>query len=115
MLKRFSAVATTGVVIFLVACVSQSVAQGLGGLGQLLGGGGGARHQQQNSGQPSSAVTVQRDAAPFVGKFVGRQKEPSYETDLNAQFACYPASDAALPKTKTFVCYTAEGQPRALQ
>ena len=97
---------------FLVACLGQSFAQGLGGLGQLLGGGGGSRHQQQNSGQTNNAVTVERDVAPFVGKFSGKQKAPSYEGDLNAQFACYPAHDAALPQTRTFVCYTAEEQPR---
>ncbi|MFZ1121817.1 MAG: hypothetical protein WB580_23200 [Candidatus Binataceae bacterium] len=98
--------------VFLVACLGQSFAQGLGGLGQLLGGGGGSRHQQQNSGQPNNAVTVERDVAPYVGKFAGKQKAPSYEGDLNARFACYPAHDAALPQTRTFVCYTAEEQPR---
>jgi hypothetical protein len=111
-LRRIGAVATAAVVVFLIAGVGQSLAQSLGGLGQLLGGGGGSRHQQQNSGQPNSGVTVQRNVTPFVGRFVGKQKEPSYETDLNAQFACYPATDAALPQTKTFVCYTAEGPPR---
>ena len=57
-------------------------------------------------------MTVKRDVTPFVGKFRGKQKEPSSETDLNAEFDCYPASDAALPQTKAFVCYTAEGQAR---
>jgi len=95
---------------FLVASFGQSAAQGLGALGQLLGGG--SKHQQQNSGQPNNAVTVERNVAPFVGKFAGKQKAPSYEGDLNAHFACYPASDAALPQTRTFVCYTAEEQPR---
>jgi hypothetical protein len=84
----------------------------LGGLGQLLGGGGGLRHQQQNSGQPNNAVTVERDIAPFVGKFAGKQKGPSYDGDLNARFACYPAQDAGLPQSRTFVCYTGEEQPR---
>ena len=111
-LRKAGAVATIGVVAFLVACLGQSFAQGLGGLGQLLGGGGGSRHQQQNSGQPNNAVTVERDVAPYVGKFAGKQKAPSYEGDLNARFAYYPAHDAALPQTRTFVCYTAEEQPR---
>jgi hypothetical protein len=105
------AVATIGVVVFLVAWFGQSFAQGLGGLGQLLGGGGSSK-RQQSSGQPNNAVTVERDVAPFVGKFSGKQKAPSYEGDLNARFACYPAHDAGLPQTRTFVCYTAEEQPR---
>lgn len=108
-LIRFGAV-TIGVVVLLAACFGQSLAQGLGGLGQLLGGGGSSRHQQQNSAQPNSDVSVERDVTPFVGRFVGKQKAPSYETDLNAEFACYPARDAALGDTKTFVCYTAQGQ-----
>jgi hypothetical protein len=125
-LKRFGAVAAIGVVVFLAACFGKSRAQGFGGLGQLLGnggssgglgqlfgGGGSSRRQpQQNSGQPAGGVIVQRDVAPFVGRFVGKQKEPSYETNLNAEFACYPARDAALAQTKTFVCYTGEGPPR---
>jgi hypothetical protein len=109
--RRAGAVATIGVVVFLVASFGQSAAQGLGALGQLLGGGG-SKHQQQNSGQPNNAVTVERNVAPFVGKFAGKQRAPSYEGDLNAHFACYPASDAALPQTRTFVCYTTEEQPR---
>jgi len=110
-LKRAGAVATIGIIGFLVANPGQSAAQGLGALGQLLGGGG-SKRQQQNSGQPNNAVTVERNVAPFVGKFAGKQKTPSYEGDLSAHFACYPASDAALPQTRTFVCYTAEEQPR---
>jgi hypothetical protein len=39
-LKKTWAVATLGVVLFLVASFEQPLAQGLGGLGQLLGGGG---------------------------------------------------------------------------
>jgi hypothetical protein len=111
-LRRTGAVATAAVVVSLVAGSGRSQAQSLGGLGQLLGGGSSSRHQQQSSGQPNSGVTVQRDVTPFVGRFVGNQKEPSYASDLNAQFACYPASDAALPQTKTFVCYTAQAPPR---
>ena len=112
-LRRAGAVATIGVVVFLFACVAQSLAQGLGGLGQLLGGGSGgsSRRQQQNSSQPN-AVTVERDVAPYVGKFAGKQKASSYEGDLNARFACYPAHGAGLPQIRTFVCYTTEEQPR---
>ena len=68
--------ATAAVVAFLVAGFGQYLAQSLGGLGQLLGGGG-SRRQQQNSGQPNSGVTVQRNVTLFVGRFVGKQKEPS--------------------------------------
>jgi hypothetical protein len=63
--------------------------------------------------RPMGGVTVQRNVTPFVGKFTGKQKDPSYETDLNAEFACYPASDAALPQTKAFVCYTGRAAARA--
>ncbi|HEY2524657.1 MAG TPA: hypothetical protein VGI29_06335 [Candidatus Binataceae bacterium] len=95
---------------------SEAHAQGLGGLGQLLGGGsGGSRNQQRNSNsnQPSNAITVERNIAPYVGRFAGKQKASSYQGDLNANFACYPAHDAELPESRTFVCYTAEQQPRA--
>jgi hypothetical protein len=113
---RKTVVATLCVVLFPVAGSEQSFAQGLGGLEQLLGGGGSGRRQHV-SGQPSTsqlnnAVTVERNIAPFIGKFSGKQKAPSYEGDLNANFACYPARDAALPNDRTFVCYTAEEQPR---
>jgi hypothetical protein len=111
-------IATLGVLLFLVASFGQPLAQGLGGLEQLLGGGGGGsghRHQysgQSNTGQPNNAVTVERNIAPFIGKFSGKQKASSYEGDLNANFACYPAQDAALPNNRTFVCYTSEQPPR---
>jgi hypothetical protein len=112
-LGRTATVATAAVAVFLFAAFGQCFAQSLGALGQLLGGGS-SRHQQSSS-QSNSGVTVQRNDAPFVGKFVGRQKQPSYETDMNAEFACYPATDAALPQTKTFVCYTAGGRPAQSQ
>lgn len=102
---------TAWTLVLLAASFSPALAQSLGGLGQLLGGGA-SRHQQQSSGQSNSSVIVERDAAPFVGRFVGKQKAPSFESDLNAHFACYPAHDAALSETKTFVCYTTESQPR---
>ncbi len=100
----------------LTLIFSEAHAQGLGSLGQLLGGGtGGSRYQQRNSNpnQPSNAITVERNIAPFVGRFAGKQKASSYQGDLNANFACYPAHDAELPESRTFVCYTAEQQPRA--
>lgn len=73
-------------------------------------------HRRQNEGQnpeqPINGVSVERNVAPYVGKFSGKQKAPSYEGDLNAHFACYPALDAALPNNRTFVCYTAEEERR---
>jgi hypothetical protein len=120
-LKKTGAVAVLGVVLFILASFAQSGAQGLGGLEQLLGGGslggGGSMHRGQNQGQnsrqPNNAVSVERNVAPFVGKFSGKQKASSYEGDLDANFACYPAVDAALPNDRTFVCYTGEEQGRA--
>lgn len=113
-LKRTGAVAALGVLVFLAASFRRSGAQGLGGLSQLLGGGGlgggSSMHRRQDSGQPNNGVSVERNVAPFIGKFSGKQKAPSYEGDLNANFACYPALDAALPNDRTFVCYTAEEQ-----
>jgi hypothetical protein len=116
-LKTLAAFIVIAVVVFLVASFGQSLAQGLGGLGQLgqllggsgNGGGGASRHQEQNS-DPADVVSVERNVAPIVGKFAGKQKAPSYEGDLSARFACYPARDAAFPQTRTFVCYTAEEQ-----
>ena len=123
-LKKTGAVTALGVALFLVASFGQSFAQGLGGLQQFLGGGssallggGGSGHRRQysdqpNNGQPNNAVTVERNVAPFIGKFSGKQKASSYEGDLNANFACYPAVDAGLPNDRTFVCYTGEEQGR---
>jgi hypothetical protein len=115
--KKIAVVAAVGVGLFLAASLEQPLAQGLGGLGQLLGGGGSTYGRQYSgqpnySGPPKNAVTVERNIAPFIGKFSGKQKAPSYEGDLNANFACYPALDAALPNDRTFVCYTAEEQQR---
>jgi hypothetical protein len=115
-LKKTAAIAAVGGALFLLANFEQSFGQGLGGLEQLLGSGGsGHRRQysgQASTGQPNNAVTVERNIAPFIGKFAGKQKARSYEGDLNANFACYPALDAALPNDRTFVCYTAEEQRR---
>ena len=112
-LKKTGAVAVLTVVLLLAASFEQSLAQGLGGLEQLLGGGGSMHRRQnpgQNSQQPNNAVSVERNIAPYIGKFSGKQKASSYEGDLNANFACYPALDSALPNNRTFVCYTAEEQ-----
>lgn len=116
-LKKTGAVAALGVALFLVASFGESFAQGFGGLQQFLGGGssgllggGSSGHRRQYSGQPNNAVTVERNVAPFIGKFSGKQKASSYEGDLNANFACYPAVDAGLPNDRTFVCYTGEEQ-----
>ncbi|MBV8772381.1 MAG: hypothetical protein JO166_08650 [Deltaproteobacteria bacterium] len=117
--KKIAAVAVLGVALFLGASFGQSLAQGFGGLEQFFGGGssgllgsGGSAHRRQYSGQPDNAVTVERNVAPFIGKFSGKQKASSYEGDLNANFACYPAVDAGLPNDRTFVCYTGEEQRR---
>src|SRR5262245_50187093 len=106
--RKTGAVVALDIVVFLFASFAPALAQGLGGLEQLLGGGGSMHRgqysgQPANSGQPKNAVTVERNMAPFIGKFSGRQKASSYEGDLNAQFACYPALDAALPDNRTFV------------
>src|SRR5215469_15519613 len=91
-LRRITNRAGFVAIVLLLAIFSEAHAQGLGGLGQLLGGGG-SRRQQNSSGQSGSAVTVERNIAPFVGRFTGKQKARSYQGDLNANFACYPAHD----------------------
>jgi len=103
--KRSTAVAIAALAAFLVAFSGESFAQGFD-LSQLLGGG--SKHQRGNSGQSSGgSITVQRGAPPFEGKFVGKQEDLGAETTMTAEFACFPATDPALPKTRTFVCYTA--------
>jgi hypothetical protein len=88
-----------------------SFAQGLD-LSQLLGGG--SKHHGGGSKSNADGVTVQRAAKPFTGKFVGKQEEQGAETTMTAEFACYPASDSALPQVKAFVCYTGQtGQSKA--
>ncbi len=134
MMRKFVAAAVAGLVVFLIALSSQSSAQSFGSLSNLLGGGSKSRGQ---SGKSSAAVTVQRDANPFVGQFLGKRKAKSQPgqsaqtsqgtetseysqasaqagsqtgsiTNLTAQFACYPAKDSALPQTKAFLCYSVE-------
>jgi hypothetical protein len=112
---RKTGIVALAAALFLVGRSEPSFAQGLGGLEQLLGGGGSMHRRQnqgQNSQQPNNAVSVERNLAPFIGKFSGKQKASSYEGDLNASFACYPAVDPALPNERTFVCYTGEEQGR---
>ena len=78
-----------------------------GGLSQLFGGGGGGGQRHQPPGQPGGGISVERSAAPFTGKFVGRQQDQGVENTMTAQFACYPASDSDISQSKTFVCYSA--------
>ena len=121
-LKKLGTAATAMLALSLLACPGTSSAQGFSGLSQLFGGsstssgqgfggvsqlfGGGSMHSK-NSSRSSGAVTVERSSAPYVGSFDGKQKKGS-GADLNAEFACYPAHDSALPDTNAFVCYTAE-------
>ncbi len=110
--KRSRVVAIAALAAFLVAFSGESFAQGLD-LSQLLGGG--SKHQRGNSGQSNAGagVTVQRGAPPFKGKFVGTQEDQGAETTMTAELACFPASDPALPQTRTFVCYTATSNAKA--
>lgn len=99
-----------GMGFLLVVLCGRSSAQDLSSLLQKFGGGS---KQSQNSSQSDGAISVKRKAAPFVGMFDGKQSASS-GTHLNAQFACYPAHDSALPHENTFVCYTPEasgGEP----
>ncbi|HTY54266.1 MAG TPA: hypothetical protein VMB26_03645 [Candidatus Binataceae bacterium] len=109
-LKKVAAATIVGAALLLMFSPGQSFAQGFGGLSQFLGGGGngGGQRHSQSSGN-SNAVTVQRDAEPYVGNFEGKQKEPGADLDLSAHFVCYPGHDAALPQSNTYVCYTAGG------
>jgi hypothetical protein len=101
--KKFSPTILGGAGIFLILMCGQSSTQGLGALSQLLGGSSNHSRTSTNSG---GAVSVQREAAPYIGKFEGKQQGPG--TRFDTQFACYPAHDAALPHSNTFVCYTPE-------
>ena len=92
-----------GIAFLLIVLCGRSYAQDLSSLSQMFGGGS---KQSPNSSQPD-AITVKRDASPFVGKFDGKQNASS-GSQLNAQFARYPAHDSALPHENAFVCYTAE-------
>lgn len=120
--KKLGAAATAVLAVFFLAWPGTSAAQGFSGLSQLFGGsstssgqgsgglsqlfGGGSTHSR-NSNRSNGAVTVERNSAPFVGNFDGKQKKGA-GADLNAEFACYPAHDSALPDDNAFVCYTPE-------
>jgi|HubBroStandDraft_1064217.scaffolds.fasta_scaffold09839_7 hypothetical protein len=110
-MKKLSAVTIAGGFLLIVLC-GQSSAQSFSSLSQMFGGGS---KQSRSSSQSNAAITVKRDASPFVGRFDGKQGA-SAGTHLKAQFACYPAHDSALPQDNTFVCYTAQassGGPNA--
>ena len=79
---------------------------GGGPLSGLLGGVGGGRRHQNAQQNDASGISVDRSAAPFTGKFSGKQDEQGAESTITAQFACYPASDADIPGARAFVCYT---------
>jgi hypothetical protein len=104
-LKKLSAVIMAGMGFLLIVLCGRSSAQSLSSLSQMFGGGS---KQSNNSSQSNAAITVKRNAAPFLGTFDGKQTASS-GSQLNARFACYPAHDSALPHENTFVCYTAEG------
>ena len=105
-LKKVAAVTTAGTAFLLIALSGQSFAQNFGGLPQFLGGG---QKQSHSSSASGGAVSVQRDATPYIGTFDGKQKEGGANLSLSAQFACYPAHDSALPQSNTYVCYTSGG------
>jgi hypothetical protein len=96
-----------GAVIVVAFFASADVlhAQGLGSLAQLLGGG--SQHSRSSS-QSGSAVTVERNAAPYMGEFSGRVTTSSGAHSFNSRFACYPAQDPIFAQTETFVCYAAQ-------
>ena len=102
--RKLSQAIIGGAGIFLILLCGQSSAQGLGALSQLLGGSTNHSGMASHSG---GAISVQRETAPYLGKFEGKQHQGS-GSHLNTQFACYPAHDAALPRTDAFVCYTPE-------
>jgi hypothetical protein len=94
----------------LIVLCSRSSAQSLSSLSQMFGGGS---KQSQNSSQSNAAITVKRNAVPFLGVFDGKEIA-SPGTPINTKFACYPARDSSLPHERTFVCYSEEasgGEP----
>jgi len=126
-MTRKSCVAAVAVLaVSLLAFSAQSSAQSLGNLSSLLGGG--SKHKK-SSDQSNSGLTVQRNVSPYVGQFTGKRTPKSVSglnsqtgqssqsdqnskasppANLTAQFACYPAKDAAMPQTKAFMCYSVE-------
>jgi len=112
LIKISGAVTVTALVAFLVSSPGVSFAQGFN-LSQLLGGGSKQQHGTSGGSNNQSGVSVQRSAQPFTGKFVGKQEDQGAEISMTAQFACYPASDSALPQAKTFVCYAAGSKDKS--
>lgn len=110
--RRCGAVAAAALAAFFIALPGESYAQGFD-LSQLLGGG--SKHQQQGNSANSNGdgINIQRSAPPFTGKFVGTQEDQGDETTMTAQFACYPASDSALPQARAFVCYTGAAKTKS--
>lgn len=134
MTRRICATAVAVLAVSLLAFSAQSSAQSLSNLTSLLGG---SKHKKKNSSQSNSGVTVQRNANPYVGQFIGKRtpkstsgqnsqtgsgdnsqtgqssqsdqsSKPKPPTSLTTQFACYPATDSAMPQTKAFMCYSVE-------
>jgi hypothetical protein len=105
--KKITAAAIVGAALLLMFSPGQSFAQGLSGLSQFFGGNNNQQQHSHSSGSSNTAVSVQRDAEPYVGTFEGKQKEPGANLDLNAHFVCYPGHDAALPQSNIYVCYMA--------
>jgi hypothetical protein len=61
---------------------------------------------------PERHQTVGAQNRAFYWKIFRDAKGAFLEGDLNANFACYPATDEAFPNNRRFVCYTSEEQPR---
>ena len=70
-MKQLSVVTIVGIGFLLIVMCGRSFAQGLGSLSQIFGGGS---KQSRSSTQTNGAITVTRDATPFVGRFDGKQK-----------------------------------------
>ena len=125
MTRESCAAAVAVLAVSLLALSAQSSAQSLSKLTSLLGG---SKHKKSSS-PSNSGVTVQRNANPYVGQFIGKRtpkpnsgdnsqtgqssqsdqtSKPKPATSLTAQFACYPATDSAMPQTKAFMCYSVE-------
>lgn len=108
-LKKFAAAAVASLVVCLLALSSVSSAQGFSGLSQLLGGGGFGRGRNSSQATTNAtAVTVERGAAPYTGRFTGKQTTNSGTDAVSTQFACYPAHDPDFAQTKAFLCYAAQ-------
>ena len=106
LIGRCSTAAIAALIAFLVALSGQAFAQGFD-WSQLLGGAGGGQRRQYSGQSGGSGVSVDRGSPPYTGKFVGKKEDQGIENTMTAQFACFPASDADIPQSKAFVCYTA--------